>query len=140
VSETEEELISDEEDKGKPKKKIFSLGYLSKLVNKKIYSDDFDVSFDTQKMKYKNRFNKGSVYECPISEDVESEDQNNNYLSDNSSCSSFSFKKKKMSFDLSRLIDKSEPSIDDSSLIASKYYGNVNETIEEEEDDKEDNQ
>jgi hypothetical protein len=45
-----------------------------------------------------------------------------------------------MSFDLSRLIDKSEPSIDDSSLLASKYYGNVNETIEEEEDDKEDNQ
>jgi hypothetical protein len=80
------------------------------------------------------------VYECLISEDVESEDQNNNYLSDNSSCSSFSFKKKKMSFDLSRLIDKSEPSIDDSSLLASKYYGNVNETIEEEEDDKEDNQ
>ena len=45
-----------------------------------------------------------------------------------------------MSFDLLKLIDRSEPSIDDSSLMASKYYGNVNETIEEEEDDKEDNQ
>jgi hypothetical protein len=44
-----------------------------------------------------------------------------------------------MSFDLSKLIDKSEPSFDDSSLMISKYYGNVNETIEEEDDDKEDN-
>lgn len=49
MSETEEELISDEEEKqSRKKKKIFSLGYLSKLMNKKIYSDDFDMSFDTQ--------------------------------------------------------------------------------------------
>lgn len=48
MSETEEELISDEEDKSKSNKKIFSLGYLSKLVNKKIYSDDFDMSNHTQ--------------------------------------------------------------------------------------------
>lgn len=138
--ETEEELLTDEEDKSKrgKKKKIFSLGYLSKLVNKKIYSDDFDMSFDTLKLK-KNKFNTGSVFECPISEDVESEDVND-YLSDNSSSSTFSFKKKKMSFDLSRLIDRSEPSFDEnSSFIGSKYYGNVNETIEEEDDDKEDN-
>ena len=76
VSETEEELLTDEEDvsKGRNKKKIFSLGYLSKLVNKKIYSDDFDMSFDTQNQKKRKKFNKGSVFECPISEDVESED------------------------------------------------------------------
>ena len=74
MSETEEELLTDEEEKGKTKKKIFSLGYLSQLVNKKIYSDDFDMSFDTEKAKKKKRFNKGSVFECPISEDVESED------------------------------------------------------------------
>jgi hypothetical protein len=73
--------------------------------------------------------------ECPISEDVESED-NGNYLSDYSGSSTFSFNKKKMSFDLSRLIDKLEPSVFDnsaSSLIGggSKYnnYSNVNETI-----------
>jgi hypothetical protein len=50
VSETEEELISDEDDKKfkrKSKKQIFSLGYLSKLVNKKIYSDHFDMSFES---------------------------------------------------------------------------------------------
>jgi len=74
--------------------------------------------------------------ECPISEDVESE--GHDYLSDNSSSSTFSFKKKKMSFDLSRLIDRLEPSLEDSSFLHSKYYGNVNETIEEEEDDKDD--
>jgi hypothetical protein len=46
VSETEEELYSDEDDKRNKKKKIFSLGYFSQLMNKKIYSDDFDMSSD----------------------------------------------------------------------------------------------
>ena len=72
--------------------------------------------------------------ECPISEDVESERQHDNW-SDNSSSSTFSLRKKKMSFDLSKLIDRLEPYIEDSSGICSKYYGNVNETIEEEDDD-----
>jgi hypothetical protein len=73
--------------------------------------------------------------DSPIIEDVESEGQNE-YLSDNSSSSTFSFKKKKMSFYLSKLIDKSEPFMDESSgRMQSKYYGKVNETIEEEEDD-----
>lgn len=89
-------------------------------------------------MKNKKKFRTGSVFECPISEDVESEDQEH-YFSDNSSSSTFSFKKKMMSCDLSKMIDKSESFIEDSSMIASKYYSNVNETIEEEEDDKEDN-
>ena len=72
--------------------------------------------------------------ECPISEDVESED--NDYLSDYSSSSAFSFKKKKMSFDLSRFIDKLEPlqGFDDSSSSlmgggSKHYYSNVNDTI-----------
>lgn len=78
-------------------------------MNKKIYSDDFDMSSDQALCKMKKRQkNAGSLMECPISEDVESED--NDYLSDGySSSSNFSFHKKKMSFDLSRLIDKLEP-------------------------------
>lgn len=82
----------------------------------------------------KNKFKTGSVMGCPISEDVESEHQKD-YLSDNSSSSTFSLKKKKMSFDLSKLIDRLEPYFEDSSGICSKYYGNVTETIEEKEDD-----
>ena len=49
VSETEEELYSDEDDKrnkNKKKIKVFSLAYFSQLMNKKIYSDDFDMSSD----------------------------------------------------------------------------------------------
>ncbi len=49
MSETEEELYSDEDDKrnkNKKKIKVFSLAYFSQLMNKKIYSDDFDMSSD----------------------------------------------------------------------------------------------
>lgn len=107
-------------------------------MNKKIYSDHFDMSYESQIIKQKKHFNTGSVMECPISEDVESEGAND-YLSDASSSSTFSLKRKKMSFDLSKLIDRLEPSIDDSSSLMqySKYYGNVNDPIEEEEDDRE---
>jgi hypothetical protein len=110
VSETEEELYSDEDDKRNPKKKkkIFSLGYFSQLMNKKIYSDDFDMSSEFQLLNKKKKVNTGSLMECPISEDVESENQQN-YLSDYSSSSTFSLHKKRMSFDLSKLIDKLEP-------------------------------
>lgn len=78
--------------------------------------------------------------ECPISEDVESESQGD-YLSDYSSSSTFSFQKKKMSFDLSRLIDRLEPHLDNDSsssiLGGSKlYFSNVGETIQEEEDEE----
>ena len=76
VSETEEELYSDEDDvqyNKKSKKQIFSLGYLSKLMNKNIYSDHFDLSQESQYLKQKKKFKTGSVMECPISEDVESE-------------------------------------------------------------------
>jgi hypothetical protein len=74
VSETEEDMYSDEDDKAKKKKiKVFSLGYFSQLMNKKIYSDDFDMSSDKIRQK-KLRNYASSLVECPISEDVESED------------------------------------------------------------------
>jgi hypothetical protein len=138
VSETEEELYSDEDDKrnkNKKKIKVFSLGYFSQLMNKKIYSDDFDMSSDQIIRKKQKQQNAGSLMECPISEDVESEDNDHDYLSDYSSSSTFSFKKKKMSFDLSRFIDKLEPiSFDDSGSSLGFggrhfYSGAVNETI-----------
>ena len=78
-------------------------------MNKKIYSDEFDMSFESKRMK--KRFTIGSVVECPINEDIESEDQHD-YLSDNSSSSTFSFHKKRMGFDLTKIIDRLEPSID----------------------------
>ena len=103
-------------------------------MNKKIYSDDFDMSSDMMKEQKRRNHNNGSLMECPISENVESE--NDDYLSDYSSFSNFSLKKKKMSFDLSRLIDKLEPQFDDSSSLFGKvYFSNVNETIKEEADD-----
>lgn len=55
VSETEEELYSDEDDKNKKKIKVFSLGYFSQLMNKKIYSDDFDMSSDQLILKRKKK-------------------------------------------------------------------------------------
>lgn len=75
VSEADEELISDEDDNynfNKKKKKVFSLSQFSRLMNKKIYSDEFDMSFESK--NFKKRFMIGSVVECPINEDNESED------------------------------------------------------------------
>jgi len=83
--------------------------------------------------------------ECPISEDIESEEDNDgDYLSDYSSSSTFSFKKKKMSFDLSRFIDRLEPAFDcesGSSWLGGNnshkhFYSGVGETIKEEEDEE----
>ena len=62
------------------------------------------------------------------------------YLSDSSSSSQFSLQRRYLNIDLSKLIDKLEPS-DELSAVASKhYYGNVNETIEEEIADDDDEQ
>lgn len=60
VSETEEELYSDEDDKyqrgcTKKKIKVFSLGYFSQLMNRKIYSDDFDMSSDQEMIRRKKK-------------------------------------------------------------------------------------
>lgn len=92
MSETEEEQYSDDSDKKKRNhgKKIFSLGYFSRLMNKKIYSDDFDMSSEFEQLKQKKRRNRGSLFECPINEDVESENQDD-FLSDYSGSSNFSF-------------------------------------------------
>jgi len=74
----------------------------------------------------------------PIDEE-EYENLHDDYLSDCSSSSSqFSLRKRYLSLDLQKLIDKLEPA-DDSSAVHSKYYqANVNETIEEEISDHDD--
>lgn len=142
MSETEEEQYSDDSDKNYKNKngrgvKVFSLGYFSQLMNKKIYSDDFDMSSEFNLLRRNKRNNRGSLMECPISEDVESENQDD-YLSDYSGSSNFSFQKRKMSINLSKLIDKLEPQFDDSSsLMGSKtYFNSVNDPIEEEDDEE----
>ena len=73
----------------------------------------------------------------PIDED-EYEHEHDDYLSDSSNSSQFSLRKRYLSLDLQKLIDKLEPT-DDSSAVHSKYYqANVNETIEEEISDHDD--
>ena len=117
-----------------------SLGHLSQLINKQIFSDDFDKSsFKTElSRRYKGRVGgPQSMADQPINEDEE--EIENDYLSDCSSNSSqFSLQRRYLSLDLSKLIDRLEP-MDDSSAVHSKYYGNcVNETIEEEISDHDD--
>ena len=71
----------------------------------------------------------------PIDEDEE--EIENDYLSDCSSSSSqFSLRRRYLSLDLSKLIDRLEPNDDSSAGV--RYYGNVNETIEEEISDHDD--
>lgn len=148
VSETEEEEDSNESDNGlnsnnrsrnKRSLKVMSLGHLSQLINKQIFSDDFDKSsFKTElSRRYKGRVGGPlSMADQPINEDEE--EIENDYLSDCSSNSSqFSLQRRYLSLDLSKLIDRLEP-MDDSSAVHSKYYGNVNETIEEEISDHDD--
>ena len=148
VSETEEEEDSHESDNGlnsnnrsrnKRSLKVMSLGHLSQLINKQIFSDDFDKSsFKTElSRRYKGRVGGPlSMADQPINEDEE--EIENDYLSDCSSNSSqFSLQRRYLSLDLSKLIDRLEP-MDDSSAVHSKYYGNVNETIEEEISDHDD--
>jgi len=42
-------------------------------MNKKIYSDDFDMSSEFDMLRRNKRNNRGSLMEYPINEDVESE-------------------------------------------------------------------
>lgn len=112
-----------------------SLGHLSRLLNKKIFSDDFDKSSDI-KMKSKHWRDELSAIEGPIDEDNESENENGNYLSDSSSNSQFSLQRRQLSFHLSAFIDRLDLN-DNDSQIASKYYSKINDTIEEEIDDNE---
>ena len=117
-----------------------SLGHLSQIINKQIYSDDFDrSSYRTElSRRYKSRpGGPNSMADQPINEDEE--EIENDYLSDCSSNSSqFSLQRRYLSLDLSKLIDKLEPADDSSAAQHSKYYGNVNETIEEEISDHDD--
>lgn len=72
----------------------------------------------------------------PINEDEE--EIENDYFSDCSSNSSqFSLQRRYLNLDLQKMIDRLEI-MDDSSAMHSKYYGNVNETIEEEISDHDD--
>jgi hypothetical protein len=66
----------------------------------------------------------------PIKEDSELEEADR-YLSDSSSSSQFSLRKRYLNIDLAKLIDKLDP-LDYESALGSKYLGNVGETIEEE--------
>lgn len=111
-------------------------------MNKKIYSDDFDMASSDRFIKRRQADKAGSLMEYPISEDnVESEEDSRfSDYSIGSGGSTFSFKKKgKNSFDLSRFIDRLEPQFDDSGSSvgggrSKHYYSNVNETIEEEDE------
>ena len=99
VSENEEESQSSEEGKqtnqtntnSRKKPFVMSLGHLSKLINKKIFSDDFDKkSFATD---VGTRYKKGrglgsqSMVDQPIREEVKEYEFENDYLSDSSSSS-----------------------------------------------------
>ena len=58
-------MYSDEDDKRtktKKKIKVFSLGYFSQLMNKKIYSDDFDMSGDKIRQRKRKNY-AGSLVE-----------------------------------------------------------------------------
>jgi len=152
VFETDEEQISDQSEqnkRGRKKKKVFTLGQFSQLMKfSKIYQDDFDLS-----TKHRSKKGiKGSVVDHPDSrlfDEInevgnESEgDELNSHLSDGSS-SNFSFRKSKFSLDLSKLIDKLEPRDNFSDIETSqnivpqaKYLGKINEPIDEEDDEKE---
>ena len=91
MSETEEESqSSDSQRRNKKKVKIMTLGHLSSLINKKIFSDDFDrSSFFTDNTWRKGRLKIGStqsMIDDTIREEMEPEYENN-YLSDSSSSS-----------------------------------------------------
>lgn len=118
VSEDEEEEISDSSlekqktDQNKNLKKgcgqTYSIQYLTKKIwSNKIYSDDFDVDFESKKNNQTEKFKLGSVINSAIQEDVESE-MENPYFSDNSSSSYLTTKLRKFSLELTKLMDKSD--------------------------------
>ncbi len=65
------------------------------------------MSFESNKIKKKLK--RDPVFDGPINEDIECEDKGN-YLSDISSSSTFSYYfYERMSFDLTKIIDKLDP-------------------------------
>jgi hypothetical protein len=89
-----------------------TLGHLSNLINKKIFSDDFDKSSFFTDSRQGRMKSTTSMIDDTIREEKEPEYENN-YLSDSSSSSQFSLQRRYLNLDLSKLIDKLEP-LDDS--------------------------
>lgn len=137
VSETEEEQSeSSGDEKGKRKKRtVMSLGHLSKLLNKMIYSDDFerDSAGEQRRKNAQPKFTTKSMADQPINEDLELENSEKSvYLSDSSSNSQFSLQRRYLNLDLAKLVDRLEPIDDISNANFSKYSRLVDDTIEEE--------
>ena len=126
-TEDEDDHSSVEEPK-KKSRKFITLAHFSQLINKRIFSDDFDKNYSENSGKIFGR--SMSMLDQPIKEDSELEEADR-YLSDSSSSSQFSLRKRYLSLDLSKLIDRLDPT-DFDSAFGSKYLGNVGETIEEE--------
>lgn len=109
------------------------MAHFSKLINKKIFSDDFDQNSSENNSRggAKKKFGGSmSMLDQPIKEDSELEEADR-YFSDSSSSSQFSLRKRYLNLDLAKMIDKLDP-LDYESAVGSKYLGNVDETIEEE--------
>jgi len=138
VSETDEEdsVSSGEQKKRhKPSKMVISLGHFSQLINKRIFSDDFDKGYSERSHDKKNKkFGAPlSMVDQPIKEDSEYlEGADDKYMSDSSSNSQFSLRRRHSV--LEKLIDKLDHPDSDSffSVFGSKFNVNVNDTIEEE--------
>lgn len=136
MTETEDEnnsQSSGEVDPKKGRKKFITLAHFSQLINKKIFSDDFDRNLSENNSQKPNKRKFGgsmSMLDQPIKEDSELEEADR-YFSDSSSSSQFSLRKRYLNLDLAKLIDKLDPTEYESAL-GSKYLGNVDETIEEE--------
>ncbi len=114
---------------------VISLGHFSQLINKRIFSDDFDKgSSELSQGKKNKKFGAAlSMVDQPIKEDSEYlEGVDDKYMSDSSSNSQFSLRRRHSV--LEKLIDKLDHPDSDSffSVFGSKFNVNVNDTIEEE--------
>jgi hypothetical protein len=138
VSETDEEdsvSSGEQKQRHKPSKMVISLGHFSQLINKRIFSDDFDKgSSELSQGKKNKKFGAAlSMVDQPIKEDSEYlEGVDDKYMSDSSSNSQFSLRRRHSV--LEKLIDKLDHPDSDSffSVFGSKFNVNVNDTIEEE--------
>lgn len=124
--------------------KTYSIGYLTKNINKKIYSDDFEKDNDLLKARQDLKFKIASVQNSAILEDSEYSEIDNPYFSDNSSSSALTNKLKKFSKELTRNYDKSDNESSALSFRSSKVgaymrsnqnQSGLNEPIIEEEEE-----
>ena len=112
----------------------------------KIYSDDFDVDSELLNNKKSKQFVSNAI-NMAIKEDTEQSEMENPYFSDNSSSSHLTTRLRKFSLELSKYLDKSDNEshsvrsvggpVTSKGQKLSHYHSNVNETIEEVEDEKE---